>query len=141
MTWWNINYGAYKRQVFWTIDEQYRGKAAPCATPKIKRFALIKANGLKENEIIAAEVEMSGDNMEEYSYEYRVSTAIVNVIKYYVNDFVEAEVVGGGPKAQIKVPGKPGVYRVYCFVKDKNGNLSGLNKIISVGEKLPGTEH
>ena len=132
MTWWNLNHGELKKQSYLAIYEIYTGKPAPFSAPRIGRLMLSKAKNLQPNEIIDVEVEMRDINKEDYVYEYQLSTALEGILKYYVNDYVNIEVIGSGSKVKIKVPQKRGIYRLYCFVKDKNGNISSLNKSISI---------
>lgn len=134
MTWWNLNHGEFKKQSYWVIYEKYTGQAAPFSAPRIERLILSKTKNLKPGEFIDAEVEMNKSN-EDYSYEYRLSTSVEGVLQYYVNDFVDIEVTDSGNKAKIKVPQEQGIYRLYCFVKDNKGNISTVNKTISVGSQ------
>lgn len=134
MTWWNINERNLKRQSYWAVYEIYTGKSAVSFAPKIKKLTLSKVLGLEPGELIEAEVEMALGNNEGYTYEYLLSTAEEGVLQYYVNSYIAAEVIGKGRKVKIMAPQKEGVYRLYCFVKDKYGSISSLNKTVSVGD-------
>lgn len=132
MTWWNINQGSLKRQTYWEVFKQYTGKLPSRAAPRIEKMSLSKVKDIACNESIDIEVTVRFDQDEDYLYEYKVSTATHDVLKYYVNEFVDVSVEGSGKKVIIKAPSQEGVYRVYCFVKDRFGNVSSVNKSISV---------
>jgi hypothetical protein len=133
LTWWNINQGELKRQAYWKVYEIYTGKPAPYSAPKIKKFVLSKVKDLKPGEMITAEATVEEKDGYSYSYEYLASTSEEGVLQYYVNKPVAIKVTGEGSKVKIEAPDKEGVYRLYCFVKDKDNNLSSLNKSIQVG--------
>lgn len=78
---------------------------------------------------------MKDDRTAGLSYEYRISTTVLGVLQYYVNQYIDIHVEGDGNIVTIKAPDKPGIYRVYCFVTDKNGNISSINKTINVNAK------
>lgn len=132
MTWWNINERNLKRQSFWVINEIYTGKSAPYFAPKIKKLTLSKYKDLNPGELIEVAVEMGEVNKDGYTYEYLLSTAEEGVLQYYVNQYIATAVIGKGDKVKVRSPQKKGVYRLYCFVKDKHNNVSSLNKSISV---------
>lgn len=132
MTWWNINEGNLKRQSFWVIHSLYTDKGPSSFLPKISKFILNKNKDIRPNEFIDVFVEAEGENLD---YSYKVSTASEGILQYYVNDWIKTEVKAKGNKAKIKAPDKEGIYRVYCFVKDKRGNVTSSNSSISVSEK------
>ena len=133
MTWWNINQGESRRQSYWVVYGAYHGTAAPYAAPRLRRLSLSKVKDLGLGETFSAEIEMEQADAGSYTYAYAVSTAVTDVLRYYVNNYVPANVVGIGRKVMIQAPYEKGVYRVYCFVKDKNGCVSSLNRTIEVG--------
>lgn len=128
MTWWNINEGNLKRESFWAIHNFYTGKDLLPSIPKIKKFVLSKYK-VKPDGFIDIFVEAEGDDLE---YSYKISTALEGVLQYYVNEWVKTEVYVEDKRVKIKVPGREGTYRVYCFVKDKKGNVTSSNCSISV---------
>lgn len=128
MTWWNINEGDLKRRSFWIIHNLYTGKNYLPAFPKIKKFTLSKYK-VKPNEFIDIFVDAEGRDLK---YSYKISTAIEGILKYYVNDWIETEVIEEAKRVKIRAPDKEGIYRVYCFVKDKEGNVTSCNRSISV---------
>jgi hypothetical protein len=132
MTWWNINEGLLKRQSYWAVYEAYHHKKAPTFAPKLRRMILSKQKDIKPGEEISVQVELKDGNKAGLEYNYRLSTSSFNVLLYYVNDYVDAQVAGTGPQVKVRAPMKEGVYRVYVFVSDGNGNASSLNKTIEV---------
>lgn len=132
LTWWNINEGNLKRESFWVIHNLYTGKNFLPSLPKIKKFFLSKYKDLRPNEFIDAFVEVDGEDLE---YSYKLSTALEGILQYYVNEPIETEVLGEGKRVKIKVPDKKGIYRIYCFVRDKEDNVTSSNCSISVTER------
>ncbi len=133
MTWWNINQGEFKRQPYWEIFKEYNGIPAPYSAPKLKNIILNKVNNIESGETITVKLILDRDiNRNDYTYEYLLSTSVENELKYYVNEYVDIKVIGNGPQVQVKLPQKKGIYRLYCFVKDKKGNLSSINKSLKI---------
>ena len=132
MTWWNLNEGELKRASFWTIYEFYTGNKAPFEPIRIKKFLLSKIKDVKPAEMIEASVELVGKDRDDLTFEYFLSSSQENILKYYVNKYIPVKIFNSGPSARIKAPSKKGVYRVYGFVKDKNGNVTSANKSIHV---------
>lgn len=132
MTWWNINQGNLKRKSFWAIYEAYTGKKTPYILPKIKNFSLSKQKELKPGEVIGVEVQVEYPKPGELNYSYALSTTQENILEYYVNKYVDCEVIGEGNKVNIKLPEKEGAYRLYVFIKDRYGNTTSQNKTVSV---------
>jgi len=132
MTWWNLNQGRFKRPSFWAIYEYYTGKRSPTDPMRIKKLSLSKTKDIKPNETIRVNVEFEPADRKGLIIEYALSTSLENVLKYYVNDFVPVEIYSKKSMALIKVPKEKGLYRIYCFIKDREGNISSANKSICV---------
>lgn len=132
MTWWNINERGLKRASFWMIYEFYTGQKAPCVPVKIESLALSKQKNISPGEMIEVAVSTDNPGREDLIFEYAVSSAKENILQYYVNEYEEVEVFGVGPQVKLRTPLKQGVYRLYCFIKDKEGNVASQNKSISV---------
>ena len=132
MTWWNLNEGNLKRASYWTIYELYTGEKAPYAFIHITNFTLSKTMNIEPEEIIKARVEIEGGDRDDLTFEYAMSSSQENVLQYYVNRYIPVEVFHTGPSVQIKAPAERGVYRVYCFVRDRDGNVASANKTIAV---------
>ncbi len=132
MTWWNINEGNSKRESFWVIHDIYTRKKTKRNLPRIKRFTLSKYRGIRPEEFIEVFVEPEGKNLK---YSYKISTAFEGILRYYVNEWVETEIQGQGNKVKIKAPKKEGLYRVYCFLRDRKGNITTFNRSIKVDGK------
>lgn len=132
MTWWNINEKTGPRQSFWAIYRAYTGKTPPSSAPKMRKLSLSQVTHLKPGQTIRVQVFLKEAAPNDYIYEYRVSTAKEGILKYYVNETLDTQIIGSGPEVQLRVPDKEGMYRVYCFVKDKAGNVSSLNRTIQV---------
>lgn len=132
MTWWNINQGNFKRASFWAIYEFYAGQKASCMPVKIENLTLSKQSHISPGEMIDVDVETDGDGRGDLTFEYALSSAKENILRYYVNEYEDVEVFGVGPAVRVKAPSKSGVYRLYCFIKDREGNVASQNKSISV---------
>ncbi|MCP4649701.1 MAG: hypothetical protein GY853_06430 [PVC group bacterium] len=132
MTWWNIVEGNFKRQSYWTMYKVYTGKSAPYSAPYISRLVLSKVQGISPGEVIEVSVQMREQERKDLSYEYRLSTTIEGILQHRVNEYIDIKVIGKGGKVKIEMPQQEGVYRLYCFVKDTNGNVSSLNQTIGI---------
>jgi len=134
MTWWNINEGNLKKQSYWSIYEAYTGKPASCSTPKISKLILSKIRNLNPGEIIDAEVKVA--DQKHLLYEWRISTALEGILKYYVNQYIGPKISSKDSKVKLEMPKEEGIYRIHCFVKDKNGNVSSINKSVNIGSSI-----
>lgn len=132
MTWWNINERGLKRASFWMIYEFYTGQKSPCVPVKIKSLTLSKEKNISPGETVEVDVKTDSMGREDLTFDYAVSSAKENVLQYYVNEYEDVEIFGIGPKVSLRTPLKQGVYRLYCFIKDKEGNVTSQNKSISV---------
>lgn len=132
MTWWNINQGDYKRPSYWTIYQCYTGIEAPKRASRIKKFTLSRTKGLEPGEWFEVNVVLEPADIEGLVFEYAVSSSEENILRYYVNDYVPAQVSGEGSRVKIRAPLQKGVYRVYCFVRDEKNNVISANKSIRV---------
>ncbi len=141
MTWWNLNEGNLKRHSYWSIYKIYTGDKPLFLPPRIKDMTISKVKNLHPGEIIDVNIEVKDAFRKNLSYEYKISTSYVGVLEYYVNEYLDIDVGGKGKRVKIEAPQKPGVYRLYCFVRDGKGNVSSINKTISVagrGNKIKG---
>ncbi|MBN2483634.1 MAG: hypothetical protein JXD21_05495 [Candidatus Omnitrophica bacterium] len=135
MTWWNLNEGNLKRQSYWEIYRIYTGKEPPYITPRIAGMMISNTSDVEPGEMIDVSVELAdGQDLEDLTYEYRLSTTVVGVLQYYVNQYIDMQVEGASDTVRIEAPAQPGIYRLYCFVKDTHGNVSSINKTIKVDE-------
>ncbi|MCG2712948.1 MAG: hypothetical protein L6416_11595, partial [Candidatus Omnitrophica bacterium] len=134
MTWWNLNEGESKKQSYWAIYAKYKDGLAPYQTPQIENLVISKVDNLMPNEIIDVEVRLKDAKAENFYFEYKMSTAEEGILKYYVNEYIDINVIGKGNSVKVEVPKQSGFYRLYCFVKDMNGNVSCMNKSISVSQ-------
>lgn len=132
MTWWNLNEGPLKRASFWAIYEAYAGQKAACVPVRIKKLHLNKTKNLDPEETIEVKVDYDPQSEEGLVFEYAISTAEENVLEYYVNKYLPIQAQADGAHALIKAPAGKGTYRVYCFIKDKQGNVSSQSCSISV---------
>lgn len=100
--------------------------------PAFLSKSLSKQKNISPGEIIEVAVSTDNPAREDLTFEYAVSSAKENILQYYVNEYEEVEVFGVGPQVKLRTPLKQGVYRLYCFIKDKEGNVTSQNKSISV---------
>ncbi len=132
MTWWNINEGGLKRESFWKIYEVYTGRKPPHKPIRIAKFLVSKINNISPSELIEVKAgarEQAGNDL---SITYAISSAKENIMMYYVNEYIPTEVFYSEDGARIRVPSKGGIYRIYCFVRDKFGNAASQSKTIRV---------
>ncbi len=135
MTWWNINEGNLKKLSFWTVYKIYTAKEIPFVLPRIEEMILSKRRNVSPGELLTVEVRLKEQPSQDLSYDYKLSTSRLGVLEYYVNKYIDTEIIGNGQKVKIKAPEKEGVYRVYVFVKDGLGNTACINRTIKVVEE------
>ena len=126
MTWWNLNYGNYKRAQYWEVYKYYTGNQPP-AIPKILQFELSRKQGLKTGEWVDVNLKIVYPRPDELSYDFFASGTQLGALGYYVNEKFILPSEHKSDDLRIKMPGKAGLYRIYVAVKDKNGNAATLN--------------
>lgn len=131
MTWWNLNYGNYKRAQFWEVYKYYTGNKPP-VIPKVLQFELSKKQGFKTDEWVSINMKILYPKPEELSYDFFASTVQLGAIAYYVNQKIVLDIDRSGDEVKIKLPSKPGLYRIYTVVNDRNGNAATMNVGIKV---------
>ena len=131
MTWWNINYRSFKKYPYWIIYELYTGKKADNLPPRIRKFQIDRIK-VKKGEWVKVKIEASDPEGDPLRYEFKVSTCIGGVLRYYVNKFINTSILQNGNEAQVFLPSKKGIYRVYGFVYDNKGNVSSRNLSVKV---------
>ncbi len=137
LTMWNINDHLYKKEPFVVMQKLFgagdllAGKAgASDHAPKISLFSVpdsVDAGAEFEVELMARDPEGAG-----LSYEFKASTSVQDVLQYYVNVSLPLEVRGTGPKAVMKAPQEPGIYRIYGFARDATGHSASASRTIQV---------
>ncbi|MCK5267882.1 MAG: hypothetical protein KAR07_06935 [Spirochaetes bacterium] len=132
LTWWNINYGKYKRAAYWEVYKIFKGIKNKIHYPLISSFDISKKDGLRPGEWMKVKTGIlyKGDGV--LSYEYFFSTSQENILKYYVNKRIEARVKGSGSNVLVQVPKKSGKYRFYVAVKNNSGSAAVRNIGIQV---------
>ena len=129
--WYNLLMDGKKRASYWAVREAFTGQKAENLPPKIEKFTIGKASGLQPGEKITVQVTASSQQGSELSCEFKISglpesgnhVVKLESLKRAENTFV------------IKAPLKEGVYKIYAYVADNNGNLAIQGKSISVGLK------
>ncbi len=130
LTMWNVNDHLYKKEPFVTIQKQFGAGDGADHAPKISSFILpdsVKAGESFQAEIVAADLEGAA-----LTYEFQASTSVQDVLQYYVNTPLALEIQAEGPKATIKAPEKPGIYRLYGFARDATGHSASLSRTLLV---------
>lgn len=132
LTMWNLNDGVLKKEPFVVMQKFYGAAKEPLDhAPKIRSFQgvpPIVSPGQDFDVRVAAEDPEGSD----LSYEFKASSAAQDVLQYYVNEEVPLEVKGKGPNVTILAPQKPGIYRIYAFVRDTMGRSSSANDTMEV---------
>ena len=130
LTMWNLNDHLYKKEPFVVMQKQFGAGDASDHAPKIRAFTVpdtVAAGAPFEVELTAQDPEGAI-----LSYEFQASNAVQDVLQYYVNVALPLKITGLGPRASITAPAKPGVYRLYGFVRDKTGHSASLSRIFRV---------
>ncbi len=130
LTFFNINFHEYKKEPFIVMEELYRGIKKPKHAPRIKSFTGVPAV-IGTGKPFKVNLNMEGP-IGEWSYEYKVSTAIEGVLAHHVNSEVPVTGEAMGGRATLYAPTRPGLYRVYGMVKDQSGNLASINHTLKV---------
>ena len=128
-TWWGLEYEGYKKRSYWMVRYMYTGQKPDNYPPIIKDFALNKQGGLKPGDILKIKANVVNND----------NDSLKAAIKFYCvksNEFIETVKIDNisSGVAQVTVPNRLGVYRVYLFVKDDKGNITCANRSISIGE-------
>ncbi len=133
MTWWNLNEGTSKRASFWKVYELYTEKKADYQPVIIKNFSISKTKDIEPQESVEASVVLEGEGGDDknLTYSYALS-GTKQTEAYYVNEYIPIKIFGRGNHISFKAPSGKGIYRFYCFVKDRQGNITSVNKSISV---------
>lgn len=132
LTQWNLNDGMLKRQPFVVMQKLYGAAAEPLNhAPRVRLFEGVPptADPGQEFDVRVVAEDPEGEPLR---YAYRASTAMHDVLEYYVNEEVPLQVRGSGPHVTLVAPDKPGVYRIYAFVRDTAGRSSSLNYSMEV---------
>lgn len=139
ISWWNLNQGDQKRESWWKMYELYTDRSRPRPLPRVRELRLSKTQGLLPGERIQAEVALSSGGEGDLEFGFWISTALENILEYYVNRSLDPQAVNTGPnQAEIIAPSEPGFYRVYVYVKDGYGNISSVSRTIQV---VPAASH
>ncbi len=126
-TWWGLTFDGYKTASFWSLRKTYTGKELPNRPPVIQEFTLSKIKRVKPNETIYCKRKV-------YDYESDPLTMKIKILDVDSSLFLEdySKTIKSDGKIEIQAPYKEGVYRIFFFVTDGQGNITSANKTISV---------
>jgi len=132
LTWFNINYGDLKREAYWKLFSLYTGKKSSHRCPRIRQFKVDRVSGIHPGERINVQVDASDSNSP-ITYNYFITNVcddplIVEEPVFYPTD---PQIKTPGT-ARLKVPLKPGIYRVYVCVADNHKNAAIADRSIQV---------
>ncbi len=130
LTQWNINDHLYKKEPFVVMQKQFGGGDGSDHAPKIRAFSVpdaVAPGASFEAELAAQDLEGSP-----LSYEFTASTAVQDVLQYYVNVPLPLEMTVTGPRATLRAPVEPGVYRLYGFARDATGHSASASRTLKV---------
>lgn len=133
LTWWNINYGRFKKYPYWVMEDFYKEREFRKPPFVVKDMHLSKSN-LKPREEFEASMELKNvqDPNAAVEYSYTASTSTEGFIQLeYPNKRIPLEVKGEGPSVKLKAPAQPGTYRVYA-VASSGDYASTMNRSIKV---------
>jgi hypothetical protein len=133
LTWFNINLGDLRRDPYWALYTLYTGRPPPRRAPRIHQFKVDRAGGLHPGDWIAVKVEAVDLDGDPLRYDYFVTgiasdPLIVDPPVYFPTS---VKTVSPGV-VRLRVPKKPGIYRVYAQVTDHHKNTAVADQSIQV---------
>lgn len=133
LTWYNMNYGELKRSGFWTVRELYTGEKPVNAPPKISAFSVSPIEHLAAGSRTHVHTEVMKMTDSPLTYDYMVTNIANDPLIVEKPIFFPTDPKSSTPgDADVKVPEKPGTYRIYVGVKDNHGNIAIANRTIHV---------
>ena len=134
-TWWNLNYGEFKKLSYLTMQSIYAGSEIKSHPPLVKNMILSKKRNLKPGQEFEIRVELEEGDQPKFKYYYFASTDKESSLEEYPNTEVSININGEGPVVKARAPEKPGIYRIYAVVMDPDHNTGTLSATISVAEE------
>jgi len=134
LTWWNINYSRYKTASFNMLKLLYTGCPVSNEAPVIRSFELSKTNNIKPGEKIDVSVKATDPEEDTLSYNYTLSSPESSYLQFTMHKKIPIKVIGKGSFAKVVIPDDidNGIYRLYVFVTDEQGNVATTNKSINI---------
>ena len=132
LTWWNINHKLLKKASFWEIYKIYTGSKPVNQPPRIVALKLSKTKKVSPGEAVDITAEASDADSNPLDYSFAVSTAQEGILQYYVNEEVPVKFENKGTAFKMTAPNAKGLYRLYLFVNDGNGNVATANRSFKV---------
>lgn len=134
LTWWNINYRNYKTASFHMLSSLYKSETVKNTAPTIKSILLSKTKDIKPGEKIKVSVKAIDSENDFLTYSYALSHEKTHYLQFRLHQEIPVKVTGTGPQNQLIIPEdlEEGIYRLYVFVTDSQGNIATANKSISI---------
>ncbi len=129
-----------------TMQELWTGKPADASCPVMSTLALTTPNQVGPGETIKAAVEASDAKDKKLKIEWALfaeqgSYGIATHNAAEAQGFKDAIAANGQPGVSIKMPATPGIYRVYCYVRnDRGGAAVGSLPVRVTGPAGPTTQ-
>lgn len=128
-TWWGLEYDDCKKRSYWMVRYMYTGQKPDNYPPTIKSFVLNKQKGLKPGGIL----KIKADVVNNENDPLRAAIRFYRVENSEFIETIRVDNISSGV-AQVTLPERPGIYRVYLFVKDDKGNITCSNRSVSIGD-------
>ena len=132
---WNLNDHLYKKEPFVVMQKQFGAGDGSDHAPKISAFSVpdaVEPGASFELDLTAKDPEGAP-----LSYEFKASTAVQDVLQYYVNVPLGLEMTVTGSHAIVKAPAEAGIYRLYGFARDTTGHSASASRTLEVRAKAP----
>ncbi len=129
--WFNIFMLGRKRAAYWKIYEMFTGKQVKNSSPRISQFKLSKITGIYPEEKISVSVEAKDLDKDRLNYVFKICGRKVWDEGIYPVRFEKKK----KKEFVITAPCTPGVYFLYVYVSDGQGNIAVEGKSIKVIEK------
>jgi hypothetical protein len=140
LTWWNLNYGALKREGYWAMYTAFTGQEPANRPPRIRVLKVSRVTDLAPGEAIDLDVEASdpdGDALEHGGLVTDVATdpLIVQQPRFFP---LNPEILSPDKsKVRVHVPNEPGLYRLCVYVRDGKGNMAAATRGLKVIAAAP----
>jgi len=132
LTWWNINYGDFRRLAYATLYTAYTGEKLPHAPPRISEFQ-VEHRVVAPGELLTVRASIYNPEGGALTYAYFITgiasdPLIVDTPVFYTAD--PQELAPGS--ARLKAPLEPNIYRIYVVVTDAHRNAAIADRTFRV---------
>jgi hypothetical protein len=137
-TYWNLNYEGKKREGYWTLAALYKGEVPAKVCPKITLLKVDRVKNLMPGAEIFLDTTVTSPLSRPLRFSYFISDIAMDPLQMTTPKIFSAHAKELSPgAANIRVPDKPGVYRVYVVADDNKGNTAIASRSLSIEAPAP----